>query len=202
MIEKSQTIIELSKALLSFQNDMDVIVKDQTNPFFKGQYATLANILASIKEPLQKNSLVFTQLPTESGLVTLLIHTISGEYIQSTYPMPVTKGDGSQALGSAITYARRYALGAILGLNIDKDDDGNSADGKATGKTKEAYVKKSQNTRKTNPLNKPEFSPESQDWERAITFLKAGKPFDIILEKYFMTPENIELLKSLGVPEE
>jgi len=88
--------------------------------------AITPSILEAIQKPLEESGLCFSQMPDGEGLTTLLIHSESGEYLQSTYKMAPVKTD-PQSLGSAITYARRYALGAILGLNIDTDDDGNTA---------------------------------------------------------------------------
>jgi hypothetical protein len=107
---------------------MDVIKKDAKNPFFKSSYASLSNILDSIKIPLAESDLSFSQHPMgENGMSTILMHK-SGEWLGSHFTMKPMKND-PQGIGSCITYMRRYALAAILGLNIDEDDDGNSASG-------------------------------------------------------------------------
>jgi len=125
-MEKSESIKNLAIALCKFQGTVEKIVKTATNPFFKSKYASLADILDVIREPLQLNGLSFVQFPEgESGLTTMLMHE-SGEHMTATYIMKPVKND-PQGQGSAITYQRRYALGAILGLNIDDDDDGNGA---------------------------------------------------------------------------
>jgi len=147
-MEKSASIINIAKSLSIFHVKVDKIKRDAKNPFFKSKYATLSNILESIQVPLQESGLIFTQLPDGEGLTSILMHVETGEYMQATYtisPVPeYTKEKDSngnvifrsnsyispQAIGSAITYAKRYALGAILGLNIDEDDDGNNASGK------------------------------------------------------------------------
>jgi len=125
-MEKSESIKEIATALCKFQGEVGKIKKGETNPFFKSKYASLADILDVIRQPLVENGLSFVQLPeAEHQLTTLLMHT-SGEWIRSTYSMTPAKND-PQGLGSVITYQRRYALGAVLGLNIDEDDDGNAA---------------------------------------------------------------------------
>jgi len=127
-MNKSESIKNLSAALAKFHGLVGKIKKDAKNPFFKSTYASLANILDGIQSPLQESGLVFSQFPTDqNGLSTVLIHAESGEWMESTYIMPVAKQNDPQAVGSAITYARRYALASILGLNIDEDDDGNAA---------------------------------------------------------------------------
>lgn len=126
-MEKSPSIKEIGKALMLFHVKMGKINKDASNPFFKSKYASLSNILEQIQMPLAESGLCFVQFPTEENtLTTIIIHSESGEYLQGTYSIVPAKND-PQAVGSAITYARRYALGAALGLNIDDDDDGNAA---------------------------------------------------------------------------
>jgi hypothetical protein len=148
---KSQSITNLARAVLVFRSKVDKIKKDANNPFFKSKYASLPNVLEGIELPLRESGLVFLQFPTNgNGLTTTLIHAESGEFMEDTFetqPVPEyskEKGpDGTiiwrsepyvspQGMGSAITYARRYALASILALNIDHDDDGNAASGKVT----------------------------------------------------------------------
>lgn len=125
-MEKSNSIQNLASALAVFHTKVAKIAKTDNNPFFKSKYAGLPSILEAIQKPLEESKLVFSQLPDEEYLTTILIHVESGEFLQSSYKMNAVKQD-PQSIGSAITYARRYALGAILGLNIDEDDDGNKA---------------------------------------------------------------------------
>jgi hypothetical protein len=125
-MDKSESIKEIASALCKFHAQVGKVKKGNTNPFFKSKYADLASILDVIEEPLHENGLTFVQFPTnEHEMTTMLMHT-SGEWIKGSYVMTPTKKD-PQGLGSVITYQRRYALGAILGLNIDEDDDGNEA---------------------------------------------------------------------------
>jgi hypothetical protein len=121
-MEGSESIKELSKALATFHSQVGKIGKDAKNPFFKSNYASLPHILTEIAEPLEKAGLVITQFPDGVGLTTMLIHSESGEYLMAKYEMPVAKANDPQALGSAISYARRYAVSSILSLKIDDDD--------------------------------------------------------------------------------
>lgn len=127
-MEKSESIKELATALCNFQGEVEKIKKEATNPFFKSKYATLANILDVIREPLAKNGLSFVQFPEGTNDLTTMLMHVSGEWISDTYTMMPVKND-PQGVGSCITYQRRYALAAILGLNIDDDDDANKASG-------------------------------------------------------------------------
>ena len=125
-MNKSESIKELAIALCAFQSEVEKIKKTATNPFFKSKYATLSDILDVIREPLASNGLSFVQFPSgEYGLSTMLMH-VSGEWLSESYIMKPVKTD-PQGAGSVITYQRRYALGAILGLNIDVDDDANAS---------------------------------------------------------------------------
>lgn len=147
-MEKSESIKNLSKALITFHLKVDKVKKDAKNPFFKSSYASLSNILDAINEPLIESGLSFAQFPTgEYGLTTILLHGETGEFIQSTYDMKPVKDD-PQGRGSVITYQRRYALASVLGLNIDDDDDGNS------GSRVPAYQKKPITSYNHNSLEK------------------------------------------------
>jgi hypothetical protein len=126
-ITMSDSIKHLTKALSLFHIKMSPVKKDSKNPFFNSSYASLHTILEAISDPLAEAGLTFTQFPVgENGLCTIIAHADSGEYIMSEYTMRPTKDD-PQGRGSAITYQRRYALGAVLGINIEEDDDANKA---------------------------------------------------------------------------
>jgi hypothetical protein len=124
-MEKSESVAKLATALVAFQADMENVTKDGTNPFFKSAYATLENIISTAKPHLKKHGLAFAQFPTFEGLTTVLLHT-SGEYIAVDAKV-VIKDATPQGQGSAITYMRRYALSAALGIATEDDDDGNEA---------------------------------------------------------------------------
>jgi hypothetical protein len=127
-MRSSQEINELAKALNEAQKVMEHASKDGKNPHFKSKYATLASCLDACKEPLSRNGLSISQAPQKIEaawvLVTRLMHT-SGQWLESECPIMNAKGD-AQGFGSGLTYARRYALSAIIGLAQD-DDDANEA---------------------------------------------------------------------------
>lgn len=137
-VMESPTIGALAGALAKAQGAMRAAPKDSNNPFFNSKYADLASVWSVIREPLSANGLAVSQrLSTgEKGVVitTELMHA-SGEWIRDRLFVPVTQSvskDGKQqawiqAFGSAVTYARRYALSSIVGVAADEDDDGNSA---------------------------------------------------------------------------
>lgn len=128
-MNKSESITELAKALSNFQGKMTAVKKDATNPFYKSKYATLDTIWETIRTLLAENGLSVAQTMDyyndKSTLQTTLYHT-SGEWISGTQLVNPVKDD-PQSLGSAISYARRYSLSAILGIVADEDDDANIA---------------------------------------------------------------------------
>lgn len=131
---QSESIGALAAALAKAQGAIKPAVFDKevnTNTY-KFKYATLATLWDTARDALAINGLAVTQTTDiDSGgnilLVTTLLHA-SGEWIGGVYPVRA-KDNMPQTLGSAITYARRYALSAILGLVSDDDDDGNAANG-------------------------------------------------------------------------
>lgn len=127
-MRQSESIAELATALCAAQAEMGGAVKDSANPFFKSKYADLGSVVKAIKEPFTKHGLSYVQLPFANeqgiGVTTRLMHT-SGEWLEDSFPLPMVKAD-PQAAGSAITYARRYALQAMAGIPT-ADDDAESA---------------------------------------------------------------------------
>ena len=124
----SESLKELSTALSKAQGEFDGVTKDATNPFFKSKYATLDAVIKAVKPIMAKNGLAVIQgneLDQNGVVVTTLLTHSSGEWVESKLYLPVTKQD-PQGYGSAITYGRRYALSAILGISSDEDDDGNT----------------------------------------------------------------------------
>lgn len=166
-MDKSESVVELTKALNSFQGKLKAVKKDAVNPFFKSRYATLDTIWETIREPLSSNGLVLTQtLDQAEGkalLVTTLFH-ISGEWIEGSMPLNPVKDD-PQGLGSAISYARRYSLCAMLGVVADEDDDANVAT-----KSKKPTEVKQPLAPTTKPTgNEPEDSSSSEKEDKVLT---------------------------------
>lgn len=131
----SDSINELAGALAKAQGQMRAASKDAKNPHLGNTYATLSSIIEASKEPLSANGLAFSQILSQGdgGLVleTLLMHS-SGQWLQSEVLVTAQAGNRGvnevQQLGSSLTYYKRYALTAILGISIsDEDDDGNGA---------------------------------------------------------------------------
>ncbi len=120
---------KLFAALAKAQAEIVGAKKDSENPFFKSNYADLAACWDACRDALTRNGLCVIQLPQRSAPETVTLQTIlaheSGQSVSSTFTMPMRE-DSPQAYGSTLTYARRYALSAIVGL-AQVDDDGEGA---------------------------------------------------------------------------
>lgn len=118
-----------SQAFAKMQAEIRPAIKDSTNPAFRSKYADLAAIWEAIKQPLANHGFSVIQVPQFEGdsiwLRTMVLHS-SGEFIEGRYPLRPVKQD-PQGYGSALTYARRYSISAMLGVVADIDDDGNAA---------------------------------------------------------------------------
>lgn len=127
-MDKSESIKNLAAALNKAQAEMSGAKKGAKNPFFKSKYADMNSVVDAVRIPFCENGLSYSQFPmmqdNKVGVETILMHE-SGEWISSVLMLPMVKQD-PQAAGSAITYARRYALQAIAGIPSE-DDDGNAA---------------------------------------------------------------------------
>lgn len=136
-MKNSEQINELAVALNKAQADFMVAKKDAKNPFFKSKYATLNAVYEAVAEALLKNGLSVIQPIVGDAVETTLIHT-SGQFITSSCPIVCAKQNDPQAMGSAITYARRYSLASLLGVMTDEDDDGEKAMARARPTSKQS----------------------------------------------------------------
>lgn len=135
-MQTSTNISELAKALCSAQAQLKPAAFDSKNPHFGSKYASLNSVMDAIKLPLSANGLCLVQTigTTAEGkyvLNTALLH-VSGEFITDSFLLLIDKPT-MQGLGSAISYAKRYAISAIVGVCSDEDDDGNHASSKHQG---------------------------------------------------------------------
>ncbi len=126
---KSDSIKLITMALLQVQAAMKPVERDSLNGYFNTRFTSLTGVWEAVRPLLTQNGMAVTQLITtlgdgSTGLETLLLHE-SGEWISGEMPVLVSKED-AQGQGSAITYARRYALASLLGI-VQEDDDGNQA---------------------------------------------------------------------------
>jgi len=127
-----------SLALVKAIGELQNVAKTAANPYFKSKYAPLDAIIEATRPVLLKNGLAISQTPLfmegTAGVETTILHK-DGYSTTSTLLLPL-KDQSPQGVGSAITYARRYALAAVLGIASEDDDDGNVSTGLVKNDTK------------------------------------------------------------------
>lgn len=180
--------------MVEFHKNVGKVIKDakgnittKSGSSYSYRYATLSNVLDVIQEPLNECGLTVIQLPTaEFELETMLTH-VSGEYIVSRYLMRPTQNN-PQGIGSCITYQRRYAIGAILGLNIDEDDDAAAACGYTSAQTKPQPQPK-------KILTVEALSDKFMErvYKQEAETRAAGKPFSLksLLDNHYRVDDNV-----------
>ena len=131
MTTHSPLLNELAPALAKAQAAMKAAVMDGENPHFKSRFCTLSSIMDAVRKPLADHGLCVVQGPSASegvAKVTTMILHASGQWIGSELALPVGERPTPQAIGSAISYGRRYGLAGLLGVVADDDDDANLAE--------------------------------------------------------------------------
>lgn len=126
--ETSPTFAKLFEALAKVQSEMKPAVLDKQNPHYNSWYASLSSCREACQEPMGKHNVAYTQpvfwFDGHYYIRTMIVH--GSEWLASTLKLTLSKQD-MQGLGSAITYAKRYALSATIGIVDTDDDDGNEA---------------------------------------------------------------------------
>lgn len=168
----------LYKALAAAIAAMPDPKKNSKNEHFKNSYADLGNVLECIEGPLASNGLLLVQMVDAVGpdamLSTSLIHVETGEQLDSHYPLRPEKA-GPQALGSCITYARRYQIKALFGM-VDVDDDGEGAQNRSKPTAKPEPKKKTEPKTADGDWAEATMTPDKEpfkDAEHAITLIKS-----------------------------
>lgn len=196
-MNQSESINELAASLAKAQGQLEGAKKDSNNPFFKSKYADLSSVWEACRQALSNNGLSIIQSPeeAESGIAveTMILHA-SGQWVKGRYTMPVSKLD-AQAVGSAITYARRYALASIVGI-APEDDDGNAA-----ASSKPTAAQKSNSLPLYDDKKLRENIPA---WQAAIISKKHTQDsiINMISTKHTLTEEQKETIRSLGATDE
>ena len=126
---QSESINELAAAIVKAQLALVPAAKDHVNPFFKSKYADLPTVWEA-SGPFREQGIAITQSPMDAPHEYIVLDTqlshVSGQWMRSRLKIRVAKND-PQGYGSALTYARRYALGCMTGIVTEEDDDGNAA---------------------------------------------------------------------------
>lgn len=127
----SPEITELAEAMILVQQTLSPALKDAENTFTNSRYATLHSVMNACRDALLEHGVWLTQYPVsveanQLGLVTKIVHAETGQWQASLLTIPLPKND-PQGYGSAMTYARRYGLSALIGIVTENDDDGEMA---------------------------------------------------------------------------
>ena len=175
---QSQPSAELVAALIKFQQSVPTI-HDNDNSYHGG-FANLPGILSTIGPKLRENGLAVSQLPEEingqPGLRTTLLHT-SGQSLTAVTPLAVNAGkNGTQEWGKAMTYTRRYALQAVLGLCVGIEDNDADMEPEPT------------RTRTIEPKAKPAPAAAAPEIKTAL------EPSE--------TKTCIDMIRAIGLPED
>ena len=141
-MKHSESIINISQALLKAQKEIEDPKQTAENPFFKSKYTPLVDILKLARPIYNKHGITILQDIQGISVSTIFLQE-SGEWIQQDGCTLIPDKETPQAGGSAITYARRYSISAWLGIASDEDDDGNAGSKNKSGKK--------------NPEDKPDF---------------------------------------------
>lgn len=164
----SDQINELATALAKAQGVMDCAAKGSVNPHFKSRYADLASVWIACRGPLAANGLAVIQgVATDANHVTVttrLAHA-SGQWIESVAAADA-RDAGPQSIGSVVTYLRRYALSAMVGVAPD-DDDGN--EGQPQHATNGHAHRVTEQPRRASQVAAP---PTSEQWREFQAELK------------------------------
>mgnify|MGYP001386554353 FL=1 len=192
-MDKSEEIDKLAIALAKFQGSLEqpslnseVKVRTKTGGEYKFKYADLSECKRAAKQPLADNELSVCQLIEDDySIRTILLHS-SGQWISSKVRMPSNTAD-AQSIGSAITYAKRYAFCAILGIVADDDEDANIASGNSAQKEQpKEQPKKTANSRVKKELTRDHLNNESamksiSEWlyNKEKIAKEANQPFSV-----------------------
>jgi hypothetical protein len=147
----SESILNISPALLKAQSTMGNAIKDAKNPFFKSSYADLNAVREVCHTPLNENGITVLQIINGDFVETTLLHE-SGEFIQGATRIVCKSQNNPQDYGSAVTYARRYGLQAFLSIGAE-DDDGNRASKRDKGERQDFIVKSIEDCETIDDLN-------------------------------------------------
>lgn len=161
-------------ALAKAQGTMGKAFKDSVNPAFRSKFVSMASVLEAVLPAFNANGLAVLQHPVLEGVEMIHLTTVvtheSGEWMQSVCSMPVAGKRDAHAVGSAISYLRRYSLASIAGV-IQSDDDGNAATDQAPQQPPARFAAPA-----PQPAAEQQQAPAQQQPETRATFTKVQPP--------------------------
>jgi hypothetical protein len=190
----ANTTSTLNSALVAALSEIRNLPKDKVNPHFKSKFTSLDAILEATRPILAKHGLAITQLPAYdsntqcAGVTTRIIHS-SGETTESTLLLPV-KDNTPIAIGSALSYSRRYSISAVLALASEEDEDGMIASTPKPVISKPAFTKKPESA----PAPEPTTPATKDEWEIMFKTMEAYKVSEEQVRSFLLS-------KGVEVPE-
>ncbi len=190
-LKHSEHINEIASALAKAQGEMKPAVFNRVNPHFKSRYADFTSCMDACRLPLSKNGLAVSQLPTFAGdgkfvLNTLLLHA-SGQWMACEFPLHSKTPDNIQALGSVMSYAKRYSLCGMLGIVADEDidDDGEASLGRQAEPQKQQAAPQAKPVQKignsqVNIIKKMEEKLDDECKKKLYDWMKSAYKIDSI----------------------
>ncbi|MFH0957300.1 MAG: ERF family protein [Pseudomonadota bacterium] len=200
-MEKSESITKLASDLVKMAANLKPVAFDSENPFFKSRYSSLASVMESVRPALAQNNLAIVQatiIDNEPQLrvsvETWLIHS-SGEWLKSTISLKPLQ-DNPQAIGSTISYGRRYGVSALLGVTSEfEDNDAEIAMNR--GSEKPASTKRAAETAKKTPIADSQKNNDTLLIQDLAKRLKLNG--DLQKELQTISGENISTVDQLSV---
>ena len=175
--------MSIYKKLNEFKTKVGAIKKDSTNPHFKNKYASIESVLDTIEQPLLDAGLGFIQCVEDLNLITTIYDTESDVTISSKVPLILNKQD-MQQLGSAITYARRYGLVSMFGLE-QEDDDANLASGNTQKPTQNVQQETKDHISKEQATSLNKYALEQgQEIKKVLEFFKVDGLLKLTSKQY------------------
>ncbi len=206
----SQSTEKLDAALAKAQGKIKLAKKNAVNPHFQKPYADLGSVWEACREALAEAGISVSQwpiigTPNKITLLTRIAH--AGEWMQSTYEMPIGKTDAHGTVG-AITYAKRAALSAAVGVASEgEDDDGNDASGRPAASSQGKPPSKPAgspppaarqgNAKPPTTGKPPEGNPNSKDY--VVTEKQLKRMFTIAEERGFPENDIRAFIKKIGL---
>jgi len=184
----------LNSALVAALGELRNVPKDKVNPHFKSKFTSLDAILDATRPVLAKHGLAMSQEPVfedgMAGVVTRIIHA-GGESRESKLLLPL-RDQSAQGVGSCLSYARRYAAAAVLGIASDEDDDGQVASKPIT----QSVIAKPAFTKKPEPVPAPEPAKTAvkDQWQVMFSAMEENKISEAMLGSFLHS-------KSIDVPD-
>jgi hypothetical protein len=185
----------LASALAKAQSAMKNAPLNKVNPHFKSKYADLAAIRDAVVPALSANGIAVTQTPEFRDGSWVLVTTLRGhgETIESVYPLTIDK---PQAMGSQLTYAKRYSLSSICGISADEDDDGNAAQ---QSETKVGGTKSGKPDQRVSTADEEkEARQKAEEWTEGKAQWLQGADTHQELQSRWEQLEHSEAFKKLG----